>query len=180
MGLGRSVPLTVFETELLLISKYKKGQIDWLRNGVRIEQVAGCSIGELLLRATVARRGLSEQFLKSAGILLKAKPARHRDAISRSYYAMYHAARAVVYLDHQGDDHQEHDQLHRFIPADFPDSALWQNELKEARLKRNEADYDFLPRGNVPFRKASLSLFGKARAFHLVCATYLRGRGCPI
>jgi len=52
---------------------------------------------------------------------------------------MYHAARAVVYLAHQGDDHQEHDQLYKNLPDDFLDVAVWKNELKDARLKRNEA-----------------------------------------
>jgi uncharacterized protein (UPF0332 family) len=177
---GTEVALSPLEVELLLISKYKKSQIDWLRNGIRIEQAAGRSIGDLLLQACAARHSLAGHFLKSAALLLKVKPARHRDGISRSYYSMYHAARAVVFLANQGDDHQEHDQLYRFLPSDFPDVDSWQNELKDARLKRNEADYDFFPKSNLSFRTASISLFGKAKEFHAECTHYLRNRGCPL
>lgn len=135
--------LSPFETELLQLAKYKKSQIDWLRNGIRIEQLAGRPIDDLVLHACTARHRLASHFLISANVLLKAKPARHRDSISRSYYALYHAARAVVYCSNKGDDHQEHDQLYRHLPADFPNTDGWKSELKEARLKRNEADYDF-------------------------------------
>jgi uncharacterized protein (UPF0332 family) len=151
-----------------------------LRNGIRIEQAAGLSIGDLVLQACAARHSLAGHFLKSAAMLLKMKPARHRDGISRSYYAMYHAARAVVYLTNQGDDHQEHDQVYKFLPTDFPNVNIWQNELKDARLKRNEADYDFFPKNNLSFRTASLSLFGKAKEFYEEAENYLRQRGCPI
>jgi uncharacterized protein (UPF0332 family) len=174
------VALSPLEMQILLISKYKKGQIDWLRNGIQIERLSGQTINDLVLQACSARHSLAAHFLQSAAMLLKMKPARHRDAISRSYYAMYHAARAVVYLDYQGDDHQEHNELHKHIPADFPDMATWQNELKEARLKRNEADYDFFPKANSAFRAASGSLFGKAKEFHERSAEYLGSRGCTL
>jgi uncharacterized protein (UPF0332 family) len=168
------------EVELLLISKYKKNQIDFLRNGIRIEKATGRTIDDLVLQACAARHSLAGHFLKSAEMLVKLKPARHRDGISRSYYSMYHAARAVVYLAKQGDDHQEHDQLYKFLPSDFPDVENWQNELKEARLKRNEADYDCFPSSSLAFRTASLSLLGKAKNFHLECKNYLGNRGCPL
>jgi uncharacterized protein (UPF0332 family) len=145
------------QEQVVLIAKYKKAQIDWLRNGIRIEQIAGHSIADLVLQACAARHSLAAYFLKSATMLLRATPARHRDCISRSYYSMYHAARAVVYLANQGDDHQEHDQLYKYLPIDFPDVDTWKNELKDARLKRNEADYEFFPQSNLFFRAASLS-----------------------
>lgn len=131
--------LSPLQLEILRISKYKKRDIDWLRNGIRIEKDSGKPIDELVIDACSARHSLSTYFLRSAALLLKTKPVRHRDVISRSYYAMYHAARAVVYLAHQGDDHQEHDQLYKNLPDDFLDVAVWKNELKDARLKRNEA-----------------------------------------
>ena len=113
-------------------------------------------------------------------MFLRTSPARHRDSISRSYYAMYHAARAVVYLAHQGDDHQEHDQLYKAIPSDFPDVEVWKNELKDARLKRNEADYEFFSETMGSFRPASGLLFDKATEFDVICTDYLRNRGCEL
>ena len=40
----------------------------------------------------------------------------YRASVSRSYYAMYHAMRAAVFVFHGGDDHQEH----KILPAKHP------------------------------------------------------------
>jgi hypothetical protein len=93
---------------------------------------------------------------------------------------MYHSAMAIVYLANRGDDHQEHDQLYKNLPDDFPDVDLWKNELKDARLKRNEADYEFYSETMLYFRPVSLSLFAKSTDFHALCAGYLRRNGCKL
>ena len=82
------VALSPLRLEILRISKYKKKDIDWLRNGIRIERDAGKSIDELVTDACAARHGLAAYFLKSAALLLRLRPVRHRDVISRSHYAM--------------------------------------------------------------------------------------------
>jgi hypothetical protein len=79
-----------------------------------------------------------------------------------------------VYFVHQGDDHKEHDQLYKNLPDEFLDVAVWKNELKDARLKRNETDYEFF--SETVTRPASLLLFNKAKDFHVICAEYLRRR----
>lgn len=174
------MPLSPTEIELALLLKFKKSQINLLRNGVRIEGVAGRAIDELIKDASAARFRLALRFLNSANKLRSLRPMLHRDSISRSYYAMYHSARAVVFLAHQGDDFEAHDKLAGGMPADFPDVEKWKNELKEARLKRNEADYDPYPPGHLPFRVMSFALFRSASEFATECSTYLEGKGCAL
>src|SRR5688572_24304784 len=132
------MPLSPLEAELVSLQKFKRSQISLLRNGVRIEGLAGRPIEHLLREASSARFQLAKRFLHSARHLLGARPKLHRDAISRAYYAMYHAARAVAFLTNEGDDYEPHDKLASGLPKDFPDMENWQNELKIARLLRNE------------------------------------------
>src|SRR6185312_15237611 len=42
--------------------------------------------------------------------------AEFRFAISRHYYAMYHAARAIVFAANRGDDYERHAELPRHLP----------------------------------------------------------------
>ncbi|HZP75844.1 MAG TPA: HEPN domain-containing protein [Pseudolabrys sp.] len=174
------MPLSAVETEIALLQKFKKNQIDLLRNGVRIEGVTGRSIVELVKEACVARVRLSNGFLTSARRLLSLRPMLHRDAISRSYYAMYHAGRAVAFFANQGDDYEPHDKLAGGLPPDFPDVERWRNALKDARLLRNEADYEPFPQGNAGFRRTSSQMMRVAVEFTTECTTYLRGKGCGL
>ena len=108
------------------------------------------------------------------------KPARWRDAISRSYYAMYHAARSIAYVAHGGDDNEAHESVYKAIPADFVDNEKWQNELKEARLRRNEADYDPYPPRDLKFKSISVTLSLKAHTFCGLAEGYLQTKGCAL
>ncbi len=91
---------------------------------------------------------------------------------------MYHAMRAAAYLSYGGDDHESHSELPKKVPDDFPDQALWKNDLKDARLARNAADYDPYPRGRKSWEARALAM--KVRADNLIreTRTYLRGQGC--
>ena len=62
-------------------------------------------------------------------------------AVSRAYYAMYNAARAVVFLL-AGKDVDNHEALARSLPHRVPRQAEWQKKLNDYRRLRNEADYD--------------------------------------
>src|SRR5260370_26308436 len=103
--------LTPIEMELLLIQKFRKSQIDLLKNGVRLVGVAGRPIEDLLRDASAARFKLAKRFLRSSTRLISHKPALHRDVVSRAYYAIYHSARAVSFLTHPGDDYEHHDKV---------------------------------------------------------------------
>ncbi len=91
---------------------------------------------------------------------------------------MYHAMRAAAFVYHDGDDHESHSDLPLHVPPDFPNSANWQNELKNARLMRNAADYDPYPRADSFWQPRADAI--KTLADDLLRATrvYLQGKGC--
>lgn len=168
------------ELELHSLLKFKKSQVDLLKNGVRLQAVGGGTIESLMLKACADRFALSGYFLQSAARLRKMRPPSHRNSTSRSYYSMYHAARTVSFLFHAGDDNQDHKDLHKGIPDEFPDSERWRNDLKEARLRRNEADYEPYPIPDDEFSAISSQQLKTATDFLSVAEQYLRGKGCPV
>lgn len=58
---------------------------------------------------------------------------------------MYHSARAIVFASVLGDDYERHSVLHDKLPDTMPAVEARSIELKEAKLLRNEADYDAYP-----------------------------------
>jgi len=121
---------------------------------------------------------LAKELLQTADKLMRSRPAQYRSAISRYYYSMYHAIRAVVYYVHGGDDHQEHTNLPGHLPPDFVDRALWQNALKDARARRNDADYDPYPLAPGAWRDVARDLRVRARQLVVLAESYLRWKGC--
>ena len=68
-----------------------------------------------------------------------------RSAIRQDHHAMYHAARSIVFAETRGDDYERHNIIARHLPPALPDQALRRQQLTEARLLRNQADYDVYP-----------------------------------
>lgn len=91
---------------------------------------------------------------------------------------MYHAIRAVAYFNEGGDDKESHATLPGAVPSDFTDSAIWQNELKDARSRRNEADYDPYPINPSDWRDVARDLQGKAPTLLVLAESYLKKKGC--
>lgn len=172
--------LNALEQELLRLQKFSKNQINLLQNGVRLVGISGKQIDDLLRDASEARFRLAKRFLRSSKHLAGHKPVLHRDVVSRSYYAVYHAARAVAFLTQPGDDYEHHDKVANGLPNDLPDVELWRNKIKDARLKRNEADYEPFMNCDPTFRVASAETMKIATEFLGVCTTYLRGKGCKV
>ncbi|GAA2016812.1 hypothetical protein GCM10009756_00530 [Pseudokineococcus marinus] len=86
--------------------------------------------------------------------------------------------RAAVYFVHGGDDNEQHSVLPGHTPSDFTNANVWQNNLKDARGLRNEADYDPYPMAHKDFRAAALMLQVNANNLLSLTRTYLRGKGC--
>ncbi len=172
--------ITLLEQELQSLLKFKTAQVALLRNGIRLEALGGAPIDDLMLKACCDRVALAKHFLVSAKKLRTMRPSSYRNSISRSYYAMYHAARTISYIFVAGDDNQEHKDLHKGIPEEFPDFERWRNDLKEARLRRNEADYDPYPLSNAEFAAVSRTQLKTATDFLQVTEQYLRGKGCQL
>jgi len=89
----------------------------------------------------------------------------YRSAISRHYYAMYHSARAVVFAEENGDDHEKHSVLPRHLPSSMSNVSQYENELTDARLLRNQADYDIYPIGDASWEVEARSLAVTAARF---------------
>jgi len=98
---------------------------------------------QLIQQATSDRLALASEHLRAGDQLILA--FQFRSAISRYYYAMYHAARSVVYAETRGDDYEKHHVVVRHLPAQMPNRAKREQQLANARFLRNEADYDVYP-----------------------------------
>jgi uncharacterized protein (UPF0332 family) len=161
------------------LSKFKKRKIDDMKYGVWLAVLHGRPIQELTDQIVRDRINLARYCMKTANYsFLVGK--QYRLATARSYYAFYHAARAVTYYSFGGDDHEDHSALHKNLPPDMADRDDWANALSASRLLRNEADYEPYPAGDAPFKtKASKSL-QDAKDFLAHVVSYLRGKGCPI
>jgi uncharacterized protein (UPF0332 family) len=172
------VTLSDIEQALLRLTKAKRSALDLTTHIADFAQANNRPVTELRDQATADRLSLAQSFIAAAEVLMTANPPMYRDAISRYYYAMYHTMRAVVYSTHGGDDHQEHAALPSHTPPDFPSSAVWRNTLKDARGRRNEADYDPYPSSPQAWQDIAADLRTKATQLVVISRAYLRGKGC--
>ncbi|WP_280433060.1 HEPN domain-containing protein [Nocardia brasiliensis] len=118
----------------------------------------------VLIRQVVSDRlVLAGDRLGDGDRLILAK--NYRSAISRHYYAMYHAARAIVFAEEKGDDHEKHNVLPRHLPPSMSNVGQYENELTNARLLRNQADYDIYPSGDAAWEVEARSLAVIAAGF---------------
>lgn len=168
------------DKHLLFVSISEKTVVGNLRRGAHIERRLGKPIDTIIVSVAADRFRLPSQFFTSAKKVLKTSPPQYRSAISRAYYAMYHSARAVVYLDQGGDDYQDHSKLSQYIPDNFTNVAIWRNKLREARLLRNRCDYDPYPKQQNLFAPECAVLLIDAKDFLRFSKAYLVGRGCPL
>ncbi|GAA1754525.1 hypothetical protein [Luedemannella helvata] len=100
-----------------------------------------------------------------------------RSAISRHYYAMYHGARAIVFAVERGDDYERHNELPRHLPVTMNDVRAREVELTEARLLRNQADYDCYPVGQAGWEKDARELASIAATFLGACEDFALTNG---
>jgi uncharacterized protein (UPF0332 family) len=164
----------------LFVAQAEKDVLGNLRYGVVIERQLGVSIDDLIKKTSVDRFHLASAFLRAARKNMKARPAQFRSSISRAYYAMYHAARAVSYISHGGDDYQEHSKLSEKFPDDFPDYLNWRNRLRAARLARNRADYEPYPISPKKLEDECKNTLVTAQDFLTRSEQYLRAKGCSL
>jgi len=148
------------------------------REGSSLQSRTGRSLVELQHRSVADRISLASDFLSRARKLKTNDPPLYRDAISRYYYATYHAFRAVSFYIAEGDDHQEHSVLPTKLPSSFPDLSKWQNDLKDSRLTRNAADYDVYPKSPSAWRADCTRVESVAELAVPAVRRFLRSEGC--
>jgi uncharacterized protein (UPF0332 family) len=163
------------ELHLLTLVKSKKDQLNTFKQGVFLEKFFGKAIDDLHKEVCAERYNLGKNIFQIAKQAMGTSP-NYRLAIGRSYYSMYHCARAVVYFSSGGDDYEEHSALPKNLPGDFPDRDTWINDLKTARLERNKADYDPYP-DDRDFKSEAEFLVKRAEELLAISKVYLRGKG---
>lgn len=168
------------DANLLEITKSDAKTINSFRFGVHLYKTSGREIQELTEDACKDRFEFAQRVLESARMASKWSKPQHRVVLARAYYAMYHAARAVVFYSQRGDDFQEHSSLPKYIPKDFPDRDRWENQIKLARLERNKADYDPYPKADRAFAGTAKAVLGSAAEFLSITRRYLSRKGCRL
>ena len=132
-------------------------------------------LADLIKQATNDRLHLASNCLKEAHDHLS--QGRFRPSISRNYYAMYHSARAIVFAFHEGDDFQQHSVIPKHLPQDMPDFDKLAQDLKNARLLRNQADYDAYPISSQSWQTDATKLTVTASIFLNCCDNYAQSKG---
>jgi uncharacterized protein (UPF0332 family) len=174
------VKLTPVETRLHRVAKMSAKEVLLLKEGVSIEAALSRTMSDALHQVVADRIVLAESFLQTAETLRRSRSDLSRAAIARYYYSMYHAMRAVSFHQQGGDDHEAHSDLfQKGVPADFPNAVTARNDLKDARLLRNEADYDPYPQSSVYFRSTVKRLAPVAAGFVADSRAYLVSKGNP-
>lgn len=168
------------EKELAIITRAKREKLIVWEEGASYAISTGFDIGRLRELACIDRIEFAVRFLDAARqASLNPTPA-YRLVLNRSYYAMYHAARAVVFFIHGGDDHEKHSELPRQLPKDFPNRPQWESDLTGARVRRNEADYGPYPKDETLFSLAATSQLALAEQFVPLASSYLRLKGVAL
>lgn len=85
-----------------------------------------------------------------------------------------------MYLEYDGDDHEQHNVLPTKDVAGIPQATGWQNKLKDARTYRNQADYDPYPRADAAWQDAAIELQTNARQLLALSRAYLSAKGCVL
>lgn len=132
-------------------------------------------VSEMVSKTLGDRLALSGISLGSGDELLRM--GHHRSSISRHYYAMYHAARAVTFAFHGGDDFERHTDLPRNLPSSLDDPSRREQELTAARLLRNQADYDPYPSAVSEWEADARQIAATAADFCRACENLARSEG---
>lgn len=158
--------ITLAEQMLRTVSTCRAAQLAVFPNNQRHP----LPMPQLIQQATSDRLSLAGTHLATADGLLLAM--QFRSAISRHYYAMYHAARAITFAVNQGDDHEQHRVLPSQLPARLPNQGVRSTELTDARLLRNEADYDIYPMSESDWELDARALAPIAANFVQECEAF--------
>lgn len=118
----------------------------------------------------------SEDFRRLAGKLLQraGDAATCRTAISRTYYAMFLAARSLLeshfHISRSGEGHDQ--VLKLLLSASNPDGQSVGSQLDDLRSLRNDADYDLMAQRVENRKTAQLWVHQSARAMERLRAAF--------
>jgi uncharacterized protein (UPF0332 family) len=125
------------------IGQLKQAQYSLLRSLTDGAVLDAASLERSVMQVVRDRFMLARGCLKAAAILLReTDPLVRRSAVSRAYYAAYHAARATVFAVHRHDE-DSHKELPQTLKDILGESAG--DTLKELRRLRDEMEYSPYP-----------------------------------
>jgi uncharacterized protein (UPF0332 family) len=127
-------------------------------------------MARMISRVVSDRLTLAGQHIQAGDQLIAG--LEFRSSISRHYYAMYHAARAIVFAHNGGDDFQKHIDLPRNLPSTWSNVTLREAQLADARFLRNQADYDPYPAQLIEWEADARALSVTASDFVNACEDY--------
>jgi uncharacterized protein (UPF0332 family) len=130
----------------------------------------------LLDRFARDRFCLGVDFAKAARRITGKDRGDQITVLSRSYYAMYQGARAVVFAA-QRSDVEEHREVREDLPDDLRDRQKWANSLDRWRKRRNQYDYRAYPKEAHLLAQESIQAAEEAGDFLEACREYLIKRG---
>jgi len=180
LGSRKADALTLTNTEerLQRITKLPRKTVLLMREGVSLETDLSRPILDSMAQSVADRLDLADEFVSMGQALMRSRTDLSRAAIARFYYAMYHAMRAASYQHFEGDDNQAHSDLSsKGVPPDYPSFRIAANELKNARILRNEADYEQYPFNRSYFKSQAKNLKPIAIAFVQTARSYVTSKG---
>ncbi len=168
-------------SRLKLVEKLTEGQFGLLKSITDEGAIDAAGLEDSIQNVVNDRLALSDGLLEAARDLRgSANAIARRSAVSRSYYAAYHAARATL-VSVARKDQDEHEKLPREIDGLLGDGAG--DPLKELRILRSEMDYSPYPGPNRGTRYDNAELetliqdsIGKAETFVGRLADYRAAR----
>jgi len=131
---------------------------------------------DIVNELTLDRFNLAKEFLSQAQAQDLSTISGQKIAISRSYYAMYHSARTVIF-HYERADVEKHEEIAKQLPSTLPNRAHWGFRLNEWRERRNQVDYSPYPKDNL--HVIAQQALVEAENFLDTCAQFLRKRGVP-
>lgn len=166
--------------DLTDFSKRKAAQIGFLKKWEHGLGQLYTSCDDAIAEVVKGRMVLAADFLDLAQLHLRQNPKRYRAAVSRGYYSLYHASRAVVFVENAGDDYQDHSVLPKHLPATFPAREDWREKLKDARLLRNQADYEPFEPIDSSFMNDAKKCVDEAKDFYSLAKSYISIKGITL
>ena len=166
------------QQRFLRVSEANKEMIQNWKEGISLQATLRKDISDILKVTAIDRWKLANLHKTHANRLMTKNFHQYRTAVSRYYYAMYHAMRACIFIYHQGDDYESHSNIPNGIPPDFPSAAIWKIKFKDARLTRNKADYEPYPKTDKAWRSRALQIKQDADDLIKISKIYLQNKGC--
>ncbi|MBM3240135.1 HEPN domain-containing protein [Candidatus Poribacteria bacterium] len=124
---------------------------------------------------TIRRYNFAQNFHESAKAIPLKADIDARNVVSRNYYAMFHAARAVIFHFHRYDE-EKHEEVIKIIGTILGDS--FRNQLRKWKENRTAADYS--PFTELNLMDCANKSTREAEEFLNECKFFLSKRGVSL